>query len=110
MGKPVRIDDMVRNLIKLSGYKPDVDIKVVYTGLRPGEKLYEETLMAEEGLQTTANELIHVGKPIEIETEQFFRDMSAIMDAAYDNSDERVKNLVSIIVPTYHPTNGQVKQ
>ena len=102
MGSPMKIDSLARNLIKLSGYKPDVDIKVVYTGLRPGEKLYEETLMAEEGLQTTANDLIHIGRPIEIKTEQFFKDMSAIMDAAYDNSDDRVKKLVSIIVPTYH--------
>ena len=103
MGSPMKIDTLARNLIKLSGYKPDVDIKVVYTGLRPGEKLYEETLMAEEGLQTTANDLIHIGRPIEIETEQFFKDMSAIMDAAYDNSDARVKTLVAEIVPTYHP-------
>ena len=64
MGEPVKIDDMARNLIKLSGYTPDVDIMVEYTGLRPGEKLYEELLMSEEGLESTENSLIHIGKPI----------------------------------------------
>ena len=64
MGEPVKIDTLARNLIRLSGYKPDVDIKIVYTGLRPGEKLYEEKLMAEEGLKKTDSELIHIGRPI----------------------------------------------
>ena len=72
MGAPVRIDDMARNLIRLSGYTPDVDIKIEYTGLRPGEKLYEELLMAEEGMKETANKLIHIGKPIEMDEETFF--------------------------------------
>ena len=103
MGSPVKIDTLARNLIKLSGFKPDVDIKIVYTGLRPGEKLYEEKLMAEEGLETTANELIHIGHPIEFEIDQFLNEMSDIMDAAYDNSDNRVKELITNIVPTYHP-------
>ena len=71
MGEPVKIDTMARNMIRLSGYEPDVDIKVVYTGLRPGEKLYEELLMKEEGLQETANRLIHIGKPIEMDDEKF---------------------------------------
>ena len=103
MGSPVKIDSLARNLIKLSGFKPDVDIKVVYTGLRPGEKLYEEKLMAEEGLETTANELIHIGHPIDFETDRFLEEMAEIMDAAYANSDSRVKELITVIVPTYKP-------
>ena len=71
MGSPVKIDTLARNMIRLSGYKPDVDIKIVYTGLRPGEKLYEEKLMAEEGLTKTENELIHMGRPIPFETDEF---------------------------------------
>ncbi len=70
MGEPVRIDDMARNLIRLSGYTPDIDIPIVYTGLRPGEKLFEELLMSEEGLQDTANELIHIGHPIEMDDDE----------------------------------------
>ena len=73
MGQPVRIDTLARNLIRLSGFVPDRDIKVVYTGLRPGEKLYEEKLMAEEGLTKTENNLIHIGKPIAFDHEQFLR-------------------------------------
>ena len=79
MGEPVRIDDMARNLIRLSGYTPNVDIMIEYTGLRPGEKLYEELLMDEEGLRATANELIHIGKQIEIilikHTKQVYNDV-----------------------------------
>ena len=71
MGEPIKIDDLARNLIKLSGLRPDVDIKIKYTGLRPGEKLFEEKLMSEEGLQTTANHLIHIAKPIEMDTKAF---------------------------------------
>ena len=102
MGEPVKIDDMARNLIRLSGYEPDVDIKIEYTGLRPGEKLYEELLMKEEGLQETANKLIHIGKPIEMDDE-LFKEQLARLDAAYRVEATNMKELVAEIVPTYHP-------
>ena len=102
MGEPVKIDDMARNLIRLSGYAPDVDIKIEYTGLRPGEKLYEELLMKEEGLQSTANKLIHVGKPIEMDDELFLKQL-ARLDAAYRAEVTNMKEIVAEIVPTYHP-------
>ncbi|MBP3660435.1 MAG: polysaccharide biosynthesis protein, partial [Oscillospiraceae bacterium] len=102
MGEPVKIDDMARNLIRLSGFEPDVDIKVEYTGLRPGEKLYEELLMKEEGLQETANKLIHIGKPIEMDDEKFKEQLSRL-DAAYRVEASNMKELVAEIVPTYHP-------
>ena len=101
MGDPVKIDDMARNLIRLSGYEPDVDIKVEYTGLRPGEKLYEELLMKEEGMQDTANKLIHIGKPIEMDDELFKKQL-AQLDAAYRVESLEMKELVAQIVPTYH--------
>ena len=100
MGDPVKIDTMARNLIKLSGYEPDVDIKVVYTGLRPGEKLYEELLMDEEGLQETANRLIHIGKPIEMDDEKF-KEQLIRLEAAYKEEVENMKQIVAEIVPTY---------
>ena len=102
MGEPVKIDDMARNLIRLSGYEPDVDIRIEYTGLRPGEKLYEELLMKEEGLQETANKLIHIGKPIEMDDEKF-KEQLAQLDAAYRIEACNMKELVAEIVPTYHP-------
>ena len=102
MGEPVKIDDMARNLIRLSGFEPDVDIRVEYTGLRPGEKLYEELLMKEEGLQETANKLIHIGKPIEMDDEKFKEQLQRL-DAAYRVEAENMKELVAEIVPTYHP-------
>ena len=102
MGAPVRIDDLARNLIKLSGYKPDVDIRIEYTGLRPGEKLYEEKLMAEEGLEKTANALIHIGRPIPFETDVFLEQLKKLMTAAYDN-DKHIGKLVEQMVVTYHP-------
>ena len=102
MGEPVKIDDMARNLIRLSGYEPDVDIAIEYTGLRPGEKLYEELLMKEEGLQETANKLIHIGKPIEMDDEKF-REQLQRLDAAYRMEASNMKELVAEIVPTYHP-------
>ncbi len=107
MGSPVKIDTLARNLIKLSGYKPDVDIKIVYSGLRPGEKLYEEKLMAEEGLRRTDNDLIHVGCPIPFDTDHFLGEMSALMTAAYRN-DREIRRRVADLVQTYHVTNPEV--
>ena len=102
MGAPVKIDELARNLIKLSGFKPDVDIPIVYTGLRPGEKLYEEKLMAEEGLQKTPNELIHIGNPIPFDVDVFLEQLKKLMDAAYEN-DDRIIQMVARMVTTYHP-------
>ena len=103
MGDPVRIDDMARNLIRLSGYIPDVDIPIIYTGLRPGEKLYEELLMDEEGLQDTANEMIHIGHPIEMDDE-LFEEKLRLLDKASRQDSARIKEIVAEIVPTYHYT------
>ncbi|MBQ9930328.1 MAG: polysaccharide biosynthesis protein [Oscillospiraceae bacterium] len=103
MGSPVKIDTLARNLIRLSGLKPDVDIKIAYTGLRPGEKLYEEKLMSEEGMRTTPNHLIHIGSPIPFETDEFLQQMLLLMRAAYDGQDEEIRTLVSSVVPTYRP-------
>lgn len=100
MGEPVKIDDMARNLIKLSGYTPDVDIMVEYTGLRPGEKLYEELLMDEEGLESTENSLIHIGKPIEMD-DGWFRVKLRQLDEASYREDGNMKKIVAEIVPTY---------
>ncbi len=102
MGAPVRIDELARNLIKLSGHTPDVDIPIVYTGLRPGEKLYEEKLMTEEGLQKTANALIHIGNPVPFDTDIFLGQLKKLMDAAYEN-DDAICDAVEKMVPTYHP-------
>lgn len=102
MGSPVKIDTLARNLIKLSGLKPDVDIKVEYTGLRPGEKLYEEKLMAEEGLKKTRNELIHIGCPIPFEVETFLKELQTLMDMAYTNAED-IREKVAEVVTTYHP-------
>lgn len=101
MGEPVKIDDLARNLIKLSGMIPDVDIDIKYTGLRPGEKLYEEKLMAEEGMQKTANKLIHIAKPIELDIEKFFKDIQELYRLSYDNSEE-IREAVGNMVDTYH--------
>ena len=102
MGSPVKIDTQARNLIKLSGMKPDIDIKVEYTGLRPGEKLYEEKLMAEEGLKKTRNELIHIGCPIPFEVETFLKELQTLMDMAYVNAED-IREKVAEVVTTYHP-------
>jgi len=100
MGQPVKIMDLARNLIRLSGYKPDEDIEIKITGLRPGEKLYEEMLMSEEGLTDTANSLIHVGKPLVFDEEAFLKKLEVLYDLAYSESDD-IKSIVEEIVPTY---------
>lgn len=102
MGEPVKIDTLARNLIRLSGYTPDVDIKVEFTGLRRGEKLYEEKLMAEEGLKKTKNKLIHIGCPIPFDIEEFLQQLDGLLEDAYKNKDD-MKERVQKIVTTYHP-------
>lgn len=102
MGTPVKIDDLARNMIKLSGLKPDVDIKVEYTGLRPGEKLYEERLMDEEGMKKTENELINIGRPIEFDEDKFIGQLEDLMIAAYQERTD-IRDLIEEVVPTYHP-------
>ncbi len=103
MGSPVKIVDLARNLIRLSGFKPDVDTKIEYTGLRPGEKLYEEKLMAEEGLQKTDNDLIHIGNPIKFDEGAFLKQLEALTEAAYSNKESIIRSLVQETVSTYHP-------
>lgn len=103
MGEPVKILDLATNLIKLSGYKPNEDIEIKFTGLRPGEKMYEELLMNEEGLKETANKMIFIGKPIEFNEEEFCRQLDILeQEAVNEDGDIRVE--VMKIVPTYHPT------
>lgn len=102
MGEPVKIDTLARNLIRLSGYRPDEDIKIEYTGLRPGEKLYEEKLMAEEGLKRTKNELIHIGMPIPFDVEEFLAQLNELAERAYANAGN-IRELVEKVVATYHP-------
>lgn len=102
MGEPVKIDTLARNLIRLSGYTPDVDIKIEFTGLRSGEKLYEEKLMAEEGLKKTKNELIHIGCPIPFDIEEFLQQLDGLLEDAYKNKDD-MKERVQRVVTTYHP-------
>ncbi len=106
MGAPVKIDTLARNLIKLSGYEPDVDIKIVYSGLRPGEKLFEEKLMAEEGMKKTDNELIFIGKPIPFDVRTFLRQLEELAKESYENS-SRIVERVEAIVPTFHPVGNK---
>lgn len=100
MGEPVRILDLAKNLIRLSGYKVDEDIKIEFTGLRPGEKLYEELLMDEEGMQDTENAMIHIGKPIELDEDVFFKQLHELKQAAERESGD-IKGMIRDIVPTY---------
>lgn len=109
MGQPVKIDDLARNLIRLSGFKVGTDIEIKYTGLRPGEKLYEELLMEEEGLQSTENELIHIGKPIEFDEEEFLKDLEELYADAYGETDH-MKEIVKKIVPTYHLREADIER
>ena len=101
MGKPVKILDLARNLIKLSGYRVGEDIKIEFTGLRPGEKLYEELLMEEEGLKETDNKMIYIGKPIELDETEFFVQLKKLKEESKDESND-IRALVKEIVPTYH--------
>ncbi|MDO4499705.1 MAG: nucleoside-diphosphate sugar epimerase/dehydratase [Erysipelotrichaceae bacterium] len=103
MGEPVKIDTLARNLIRLSGYKPDVDIKVEYSGLRPGEKLFEEKLMAEEGLTKTENDLIHIGRPIPFDIDNYLKQLDELMDVAYNNDELKIREMMQEVVNTYHP-------
>ena len=102
MGEPVKILDLAKNLIRLSGYKVEDDIRIEFTGLRPGEKLYEELLMDEEGMQDTENKLIHIGRPIEIDERKFFVQLKELKNAV-ENETTDVRELVKEIVPTYIP-------
>ena len=100
MGEPVKIVDLAKNLIRLSGYVPDKDIGIEFTGLRPGEKLYEELLMSEEGLLNTANKLIYIGKPIEFDYLEFEKTVQDLYEIAY-NEKADIREAVSKIVSTY---------
>ena len=102
MGTPVKIDDLARNMIKLSGLKPDEDIQIVYTGLRPGEKLFEERLMDEEGLTKTSNNLINIGKPLPFDENEFIRVLPILVNAAYEDRKD-IRDLIERVVDTYHP-------
>ncbi len=94
--------DLAKNLIRLSGLTPDEDIKIEFTGLRPGEKLYEELLMDEEGLQNTENKMIHIGKPIELDEDKFFIQLEHLKQVVEQEPDE-IRKFIQEIVPTYHP-------
>ena len=109
MGEPVKIDTLARNLIKLSGYKPDVDIKIEYVGLRPGEKLFEEKLMAEEGMKTTKNRLIHIGCPIPFDTDLFLDQLEELMVRCYRDT-ENIRDYVKQMVSTYHESGEEEKE
>lgn len=102
MGEPVKIDDLAKNLIRLSGYALGVNMEIKYTGLRPGEKLYEELLMKEEGLQETDNKLIHIGKPIEFDKENFFDNLEKLKEEAYSETGN-IRESLKKVVDTYHP-------
>lgn len=101
MGEPMKIVDMAKNLIKLSGYRVDEDIKIEFTGLRPGEKMYEELLMNEEGLTETANKMIYIGKPIEFDDKEFEKQLEKLRQASLDEESD-IREIVREIVPTYH--------
>ena len=103
MGTPVKIDDLARNMIRLSGLKPDEDIQIEYTGLRPGEKLFEERLMDEEGLSKTSNDLINIGKPIPFDEDDFIERLPVLFDAAYEDREDEIRGIIETYVSTYKP-------
>ena len=105
MGEPVKIDDLAKNLIRLSGYTLGVDMEIKYTGLRPGEKLYEELLMNEEGMQDTDNKLIHIGIPIEFDKEHFYEKLEELKEMAYAEDSADIRKKIMEVVDTYHPQN-----
>lgn len=107
MGTPVKIDDLARNMIRLSGLRPDEDIQIVYTGLRPGEKLFEERLMDEEGLSKTSNQLINIGSPIPFDEDEFIRKLPVLFDAAYADKEDIIRDLIADYVDTYVPAGRQ---
>jgi FlaA1/EpsC-like NDP-sugar epimerase len=102
MGTPVKIDDLARNMIRLSGLKPDEDIQVIYTGLRPGEKLFEERLMDEEGMTKTSNQLINIGRPIPFNENEFLRNLPGLVSAAYEDRKD-IRDNIQDMVDTYKP-------
>ena len=104
MGEPVRILDLAEKIITLSGKRPYQDIAIEEIGLRPGEKLYEEKLMAEEGMEKTPNQLIFIGSPLKFDTFEFLENVQKLMEESYENSED-IRNLIMKIVPTYHPDN-----
>jgi len=101
MGEPVKIDDLARNMIRLSGFEPDIDIQIAYTGLRPGEKLFEELLLHEEGLQKTPNQLIYVERPEGLDVPRFLLQLERLR-AAGEKDDAGLRELLREIVPEYH--------
>jgi FlaA1/EpsC-like NDP-sugar epimerase len=101
MGEPVKILDLARNMIELAGLRPDVDIEIQYIGLRPGEKLYEEKLMSEEGLRETENHLIHVAKPIEFDSEEFLLNLRKLMNLSYEDKADEVVQTIRETVSTF---------
>ena len=109
MGEPVHIDDLARNMIRLWGLEPEVDIPIVYVGLRPGEKLYEELLMQDEGLDKTPNELIFIGHFNDFNEEQLMDALNELKTAS-ENNDENIRRMVQSLVRTYHPVDGGVCQ
>ena len=108
MGEPVKIYELAKKIIRYKGYEPNVDIKIKITGLRPGEKLYEELLMDEEGLKETPNKLIHIGHPIKMDDKKFFKELDKLIASAYKN-DKNIKEKVATIVDTYKIDKGSNK-
>jgi len=106
MGESVKILDLARDLIKLSGFEPDEDIKIEFTGLRPGEKLYEELLLAEEGIENTRHKSIYIGKPLDVNYSEVLSAVKELTDCM--NSDSDLRMCLSNIVPTYRLQHGEV--